>query len=118
MPKTIALLLVFSSPVYASTFVEQAVNITSDGSNNVSIGYIPFSLSDVTVIDIAANGGDSIDPELVLFHGNIISDFTLADVIVRDDDGCLDLDCGKSRGTSFSSLVNLSVSVLSTCSSV
>ena len=87
---------------FAVTIAEQAINFTSTGAS--PIGYLSFSLPSLSTLDIAASGGSNIDPQLFLLRGT--SNFSLADVITSDDDGCLDIDCGTSSGASLSSLIN------------
>lgn len=77
-------------------------NITSSGAG--SIGYLPFSLSQTTPVDIATSG-PTMDPYIYLLSGT--GSFTTNSVITSDDDGCSQIDCGVAGiSPDYNSLIN------------
>ncbi|NOQ81393.1 MAG: autotransporter outer membrane beta-barrel domain-containing protein, partial [Methylophaga sp.] len=86
-----------SSVVIGAEFNAQIFTISGG-----SVSYLPFSLSQSSLVDIATSS-TFIDPEIFLFSGGIGS---LGDMLANDDDSCLSVDCGLVGNNQFNALIN------------
>ncbi|OQW73805.1 MAG: hypothetical protein BVN35_11400 [Proteobacteria bacterium ST_bin11] len=83
-------------------FASGTFNIT--GSEIGSVGYLPFSLSQTTLVDIATSG-PTTDPFIYLLDGT--GNFTSASILTEDDDSCSQIDCGAAGASpDFNALIN------------
>jgi outer membrane autotransporter protein len=97
------LTLALASPLAIGAEIASGTfNITSSGAG--SIGYLPFSLSETTAVDIATSG-PTMDPYIYLLTGT--RSFTVNSFITESDDACNPIDCG-AAGTSpeYNALIN------------
>lgn len=99
---SLAALLLASPLAMGLEFASGTFNLTGSGAG--SVGYLPFSLSQTTLVDIATSG-PTTDPYIYLLNGT--GNFTSLSVLTADDDGCSQIDCGAAGASpDYNSLIN------------